>query len=305
MRPYIFKLMDAARDEAARFSAWVKARGLAADDAWITVQSNGGGRHVLLGDDGTIKSGMGGKFNGQRIDLIPRKPKAPPDANAIVKLPSTRYNIPRPAGGGGTMRTGNNESAQRTLSVFKDQYGLTEQEINNFSQEVRNAAKHELKQLEVLSITTRGKIERAEKKGDIQQAEQERLKLKDYEQRTQIIQELADKASGKSPETTREDYKKIVDSITENPKYQELFMDAFDVRSKNYAIPDSQERISFPPKVVSETEKAYKIRSTNPNGSAVSLTNFDFVPKSRVTMKDGHIVGVEGWLKKKMTFPVD
>ena len=95
MRPYIFKLMDAARDEAARFSAWIKARGLAADDAWITVQCNGGGRHVLLGDDGTIKACMGGKFNGQRIDLIPRKPKAPPDANAVVKLPSSRYNIPK------------------------------------------------------------------------------------------------------------------------------------------------------------------------------------------------------------------
>ena len=53
MRPYIFKLMDAARDEAARFSAWVKARGLAADD-WITLSgcdSNGdkhGGASVLM-----------------------------------------------------------------------------------------------------------------------------------------------------------------------------------------------------------------------------------------------------------------
>lgn len=93
MRPYIFKLMDAARDEAARFSAWVKARGLAADDAWITVQSNGGGRHVLLGDDGTIKSGMGGKFNGQRIDLIPRKPKAPPTGSEPIRQASTRYKL--------------------------------------------------------------------------------------------------------------------------------------------------------------------------------------------------------------------
>lgn len=53
------------------FIAWLKKH-VCEDDAWITVQSNGGGRHVLLGDDGTIKAGMGGKFNGQRIDLIPR-----------------------------------------------------------------------------------------------------------------------------------------------------------------------------------------------------------------------------------------
>lgn len=38
MRPYIFKLMDAARDETARFSAWIKAaRGTAMNDAWITL----------------------------------------------------------------------------------------------------------------------------------------------------------------------------------------------------------------------------------------------------------------------------
>lgn len=53
------------------FIKWLKKH-VCEDDAWITVQSNGGGRHVLLGDDGTIKAGMGGKFNGQRIDLIPR-----------------------------------------------------------------------------------------------------------------------------------------------------------------------------------------------------------------------------------------
>lgn len=53
MRPYIFKLMDAARDEAARFSTWVKARCLAADD-WITLSgcdSNDdkhGGASVLM-----------------------------------------------------------------------------------------------------------------------------------------------------------------------------------------------------------------------------------------------------------------
>ena len=68
----------------------------AMDDAWITVQSNGGGRHVLLGDDGTIKSGMGGKFNGQRIDLIPRKPKAPPTGNEPIRQTSTRYTIAKP-----------------------------------------------------------------------------------------------------------------------------------------------------------------------------------------------------------------
>ena len=71
MRPYIFKLMDAARDEAARFSAWVKTHGLAADD-WITISgrdSNGdkhGGARVLLDDDGAIVYGLGGGHAGKK-----------------------------------------------------------------------------------------------------------------------------------------------------------------------------------------------------------------------------------------------
>lgn len=40
------------------------------DDKWITVHPNGKegkGSPVLIGEDGTIKAGMGGKFNGQKI----------------------------------------------------------------------------------------------------------------------------------------------------------------------------------------------------------------------------------------------
>jgi len=53
--------------------SWLK-KNIARDDAWITVHPNSGtGRPVLLDDEGYIKGGMGGKFTGQRIDLIPRK----------------------------------------------------------------------------------------------------------------------------------------------------------------------------------------------------------------------------------------
>lgn len=86
------------------FIAWLKKH-VCEDDAWITVQSNGGGRHVLLGDDGTIKAGMGGKFNGQRIDLIPRnnpglkKYAQGYDPSNTVKtgfLRTYRYNLKAP-----------------------------------------------------------------------------------------------------------------------------------------------------------------------------------------------------------------
>ena len=56
------------------FIAWLKKH-VCEDDAWITVHPNAGGKGspVLLDDEGYIKGGMGGKFNGQRIDLMPRK----------------------------------------------------------------------------------------------------------------------------------------------------------------------------------------------------------------------------------------
>jgi len=43
------------------------------DDRWITVKPNGEqatGQHVLLGEGGEVKAGMGGKFNGKKISEV-------------------------------------------------------------------------------------------------------------------------------------------------------------------------------------------------------------------------------------------
>lgn len=48
---------------------------LAQDDKWITVHPNGPdakGQPALIGEGGEVKAGMGGKFNGQKLDAIPR-----------------------------------------------------------------------------------------------------------------------------------------------------------------------------------------------------------------------------------------
>lgn len=48
---------------------------MAQDDRWITVHPNGPqntGRPALIDENGTVKAGMGGKFNGRNIDDIPR-----------------------------------------------------------------------------------------------------------------------------------------------------------------------------------------------------------------------------------------
>ena len=64
------KLGEAFKYGVAFSEGYKHRRGVAQDDKWITVKPNGEnakGRPVLLGDNGEIKGGMGGKFNGQKI----------------------------------------------------------------------------------------------------------------------------------------------------------------------------------------------------------------------------------------------
>lgn len=64
------KLGEAFKYGVAFSEGYKHRRGVAQDDKWITVKPNGEnakGRPVLLGDNGEIKGGMGGKFNGQKL----------------------------------------------------------------------------------------------------------------------------------------------------------------------------------------------------------------------------------------------
>lgn len=292
MRKNPLSLKDAQTQE------WENTKA-AMDDAWITVQSNGGGRHVLLGDDGTIKAGMGGKFNGQRIDLIPRKPKAPPDANAVVKLPSSRYNIPKLTGGSGGNMEEKGEGFKKippaVSAYIKDVLGDSEAEmltaIENNPHDVIDELQNQLNNLNwnERMLRNAGKTEKADK------AKQEREQFQEY----------VDKLRGTSPDTTREYMQKLVDLTEHTTKSKERIMSAFEVRQKNYPIPDNQERVGFPPKVVGETDKAYEVREANPFASPFKNVVNEYLPKSRVTMKDGHVIGVEGWLKKKIDIEID
>lgn len=57
---------------------FAKRKKLAMDDQWITVKPNGPshkGQPALIGEGGEVKAGMGGKFNGQKINDIPRNRK--------------------------------------------------------------------------------------------------------------------------------------------------------------------------------------------------------------------------------------
>lgn len=107
------------------FIAWLKKH-VCEDDAWITVHPNasGPGSHVLLDDEGYIKGGMGGKFTGQRIDLMPRKPKAPPSGE--VKLPSRRYSLTPPS-----KMTASEKTATEWGHIAAEAMALSAQRLKN------------------------------------------------------------------------------------------------------------------------------------------------------------------------------
>lgn len=82
-------------------------------DQWITVhpngKGNGSGAHVLIGANGQVKAGMGGKFNGEKIHEVrsnfvgpkshqakPPQPEQKPKPSASVKLKEGHKQVSRP-----------------------------------------------------------------------------------------------------------------------------------------------------------------------------------------------------------------
>lgn len=57
------------------------------EDRWITVHPNGGtGTPVLIGEDGVVKAGMGGKFNGQSITQTKKNETQPEKSTPVNEL---------------------------------------------------------------------------------------------------------------------------------------------------------------------------------------------------------------------------
>lgn len=81
------------------------------DDKWITVNPNKGesdenegrGQHVLIGNGGEIKAGLGGKYNGKTIGEIAKKPvKGKPYANQKKPKKPKEPKSPEPGAAGAT-----------------------------------------------------------------------------------------------------------------------------------------------------------------------------------------------------------
>lgn len=68
-------------------------------DQWITVHPNkeGSGSHVLIGANGQVKAGMGGKFNGEKIGEIRKSFIGPKSHQAKPPEPSKQAEPSKPA----------------------------------------------------------------------------------------------------------------------------------------------------------------------------------------------------------------
>lgn len=114
--------------------SWLK-KNLARDDAWITVHPNAGaGRPVLLDDEGYIKGGMGGKFNGQRIDLIPRKSGY---GTPVSEVDSLNQSTP------GFLRTDRYTLKAPENATKNDTSQTAKKEASNEPQNENNESRHE------------------------------------------------------------------------------------------------------------------------------------------------------------------
>lgn len=61
------------------------------EDRWITVHPNGGtGTPVLIGEDGVVKAGMGGKFNGQSITQTKKNETQPEKSTPVNELTKSK-----------------------------------------------------------------------------------------------------------------------------------------------------------------------------------------------------------------------
>lgn len=239
------------------FIKWLKKH-VCEDDAWITVQSNGGGRHVLLNDDGTIKAGMGGKFNGQRIDLIPRKKSAPPTGNETIKVAEKRYTLSAP-------QTSATQSNRPTTGSLSEKEKNLYQKLQT-AKSGRSAIEKELAQ-------TQEKIRQLEDEEEILQ----NPSSKKY-QSVQQAREIADKRL-----PVPDGQKRLLTPV----KIERETEKAVGVRNKDY---EDAKAILASEGGNKQMLSPYHRRLID---ERKSLT---WYPKSRVTSAEGHLIGAENWL---------
>lgn len=303
-----------------RFVALLKGESLAQDaDRWITVKPNGAehkGQPALIGENGEVKAGMGGKFNGQKIAEVRRNFVGPKTPTAEQRAAHTQKNMEHPAV---TAARQNVERAKRVVEARKKDFEKAQQRLDahiaqhgenqklmgqqgelrgkrNVAQQELEAAEMRLRvrerALEKEQGTTqeqRGKKEQTRQKAQETRqrnktAAREERQRQSSEKRTQLNQQtpIPDTQNHTEPMTVKRETEKAI--MVDNPKH---------ARAKELNAEAK----------AGELWAVQKLREYSGNGTNTwadeANTPHVWLPKSRTTVKNGAVVGIEPWLAKK------
>lgn len=242
------------------FIAWLKKH-VCEDDAWITVHPNasGPGSPVLLDDEGYIKGGMGGKFTGQRIDLMPRKSGygVPVSENDPLNnstpgfLRTERYNLRAPK------KTGMQAAKvligqERTDSIekLKEKYGSINYFHSKIDQDLRGFNAEDVERVHAALDGYREK--NAEKIGALATPEDEKIQVMSmadegarYEYESKIAEAKANHlisiGTSSRSESVRS-YRAEAERLSNQAKIQQAVIDAY-VATKLGEYNDTPEKL--------------------------------------------------------------
>lgn len=152
---------------------------MARDDRWITVHPNGAnhtGRPALIDEKGTVKAGMGGKFNGRNIDDVPRSKNPHP-------VTKEKYQA----------RQERQAQKQKVSSSPLDVSKLSDQEIDDRMSSVGKAwyRATDAEKEEYYAIKREFDKRREEKNADLNRKRDERLASPEYQAELKRREEAA------------------------------------------------------------------------------------------------------------------
>lgn len=158
----------------------------AQDDRWITVKPNGAnntGRPALIDENGTIKAGMGGKFNGRNIDGIPRGKNPHPVTEEKYQARQARQERKQTKSGA--------EEAPAPTKGNAGNFSATANAPRQASQALASKSKAELQNIAMQGITSQMSLEERTQK----LRENSAQILAEYENVRNRISELSSRAN--------------------------------------------------------------------------------------------------------------
>ena len=276
-------------------------------DKWITVHPNGKdtkGTPALIGENGEVKGGMGGKFNGQNIK----------DAHGTVKFTSGETNAETEARHEASKPKDQPAKPSRSKSYIDSMKakGLTVAQIAE--KEQATIAKHEATLLsDPKNKEALGSLKGAyanmqalhEELGNTEGAQQAAAKSEEYSKRHAELKGIQSIATTQTTQPKQESAKTEAKPMPQSPTF-------------TGELPQGHERAYHDERdysIVKETESAYGIPNPNYQGSGYYAQhrwakgeNIDFnpyiwVPKSQVTVSGEGVArkieSMSGWFAQK------